>query len=209
MDSDLADRVLSVYGEIDGQVSAFRRATGLCCPPGCGNCCTSDNVEATVIEMLPVAQELFRRGEAEKWLERVAISDGKRACVFYAPDSVVPGNGRCCFYAWRPPVCRLFGFAAVKNKYGKQIFAPCVRQKEMVPLAVERALMAVLTGQAVPGFANFSLQIVGLEPALGTRPLPINRAVELALERYGLALQLRQATAVGPKQGDVQAGPFP
>jgi len=199
MDSDLADRVLSVYGEIDDQISAFGTATGLGCPPGCGNCCTSDNVEATVIEMLPVAQELFRRGEVENWLERLAISDGKRACVFYAADSVVAENGRCCFYPWRPRVCRLFGFAAVKNKYGKQIFAPCVRQKEMVPLAVERALMAVLAGQAVPGFADFSLQIVGIEPALGTQLLPINRAVEIALERYGLALQLRQATAVGPE----------
>jgi Fe-S-cluster containining protein len=197
MDSELADRVLSLYGEIDGHIDAFRAATRLCCPPGCGDCCTSDNVEATVIEMLPVAQEILRRGEIEKWLERVAIFDGNKVCVFYEPDAPAPGNGRCHFYSRRPRVCRLFGFAAVKNKYGKQIIVPCVRQKGTVPLAVERALKAGRAGQPVPGFTDFSFQFIGLEPALGTRLLPINRAIELALERCGLGLQLREATAVG------------
>jgi Fe-S-cluster containining protein len=152
-----------------------------------------------MIELLPAAEELFSRGEAHQWLERVA-SDGKtERCVFYQPDLLIPGNGHCQLYVFRPSVCRLFGFAAMKDRSGKPELLTCRRQREEIPVLVKRAQEAISRGMAVPSFDYFFLQMVTLEPSLGRQRFPINRALQLALKRYGLAIQLREASNRGAR----------
>ncbi|MBS3906954.1 MAG: hypothetical protein KGZ49_07945 [Syntrophaceae bacterium] len=63
--SELSHMVLELYSEMDRQTAEFRNATGLRCLPSCGQCCESAPPEATVIELLPAAEELFSRGEAQ------------------------------------------------------------------------------------------------------------------------------------------------
>ena len=63
---DLSHRVLELYSEMNRQTAEFRTATGLRCFPGCGQCCESAMVEATVTELLPAAEELLFRGEAQQ-----------------------------------------------------------------------------------------------------------------------------------------------
>ena len=79
--SDLSHRVLELYSEMDSRTSEFQSRTGLQCPPGCGQCCESAVPEATVIELLPAAEELFSRGEAQQWLERIASIRKNERCV--------------------------------------------------------------------------------------------------------------------------------
>jgi Fe-S-cluster containining protein len=191
--SDLSHRVLELYSEMDRRTSEFQSRTGLQCPPGCGQCCESATSEATVIELLPAAEELFSRREAQQWLERIASIRENERCVFYQPDPLIPGNGRCDLYILRPSVCRLFGFAVIKNKDGKPELLTCRRQKEQIPVLVKKAQEAISRGMAVPSFNYFFLQIVALEPSLGRHRLPINQALQFALERYGLTVQLMEA----------------
>ena len=190
---DLSQRVLELYSEMDRQTAEFQIATELRCLPGCGQCCESATAEATVIELLPAAGELFSRGEAQQWLERIARVGETEGCVFFQPDRLIPGNGHCQLYMFRPSVCRLFALAAMRNKDGKPELLTCRRQKEQISVLVKGAQEAISRGMAAPSFDYFFLKMVALEPSLARQRVPINRALHLALERYGLTVQLMEA----------------
>ena len=195
--SDLSNRILELYFEMDRQRSEFQSRTGLRCPSGCGRCCESSVAQATVLELLPAAQELFSRGEAQQWLGCIASIRNNERCVFYYPDPLIPGNGRCELYLLRPSVCRLFGFAVMKNKDGKPELITCRRQKEENPFSVKAAQEAISRGMCVPSFDYFFLQFATLQQSLARQRLPINQALQFALERYGLTMQLMEAN--GPR----------
>lgn len=188
MENKFINEILSIYSEIDVQVEAFQFAVKLHCPPGCGICCKSTKVEANVIELLPLARELFHRGEAEIWMERAQATCYEGICIFYDPNPPRMGIGHCRFYAWRPSVCRLFGFSKVKDKTGKPKLAVCIVQKNIMPDVVENAEKSIFHGIPAPGLTDFFLQIMGVDPS--GRLMPINRAIYMALERYGLEIQM-------------------
>lgn len=185
------------YGQIDQQIADFQAATQLHCPSGCGWCCENPTVEATPLEMLPLALELFRRGEADQWLARAtqiyqAGGNATGVCVFYRPDPLVEGNGRCQVYQWRPSICRLFGFATVTSKVGQPELAACVRHKALLPDIVAATQEAIAQGLPAPSFAQLSQQVANIDPYLGRQQMPINQALKIALERVGLSLQMNQ-----------------
>jgi Fe-S-cluster containining protein len=192
MDATVLARLVKVYEEIDRQTAALKAMTELRCPPGCGTCCSSPEVEVTELEMLPVAGELFRRREALSWLELLGAADDEGPCVFYQPEQPARGEGCCRIYILRPTVCRLFGYGAVKNKDGIARLTVCTVMKKGIPHAAQHAAYAVERGLAAPTFTDFARQVAGLEPSLGGRLLPINRALRFALEREGLALKLEK-----------------
>ena len=198
--SDLSYSILGLYSQMDRQTSEIQSRTGLQCPPGCGQCCESSVPHATVLELLPAAQELFSRGEAQPWLERIASIGKNERCVFYHADPLIPGNGCCQLYILRPSVCRLFGFAVKKKKDGNPELITCRRQKEQRLVLVKAAQEAISRGMSVPSFDYFFLQIATLQHSLGTQRLPINQALQFALERYGLTMQLMEGN--GPRQRD-------
>jgi len=142
-----------------------------------------------VTEMLPVAHELFQRGEAYGVLEHLRSDGDNGMCVFFVPDSVASFKGRCRYYSWRPTVCRLFGFAARKNKRGRQDAAFCERQKEWAPAVVAAAGDVLSGGLKAPDYTNFSIRFSALDNKL----MPINRATRMAVERYGLMVQMAEA----------------
>jgi uncharacterized protein len=200
--SDLSHRVLELYSEMDRRTSEFQSRTGLRCSPGCGQCCESATPEATVIELLPAAEELFSRGEAQQWLERIASVRETERCVFFQPDPLIPGNGHCDLYILRPSVCRLFGFAVIKNKDGNPELMTCRRQKKENPFSVKAAQEAISSGMSVPSFDYFFFPIATFEHSLGRHRLPINQALQLALERYGLTIQLMEANGRRAREKD-------
>ncbi len=185
----LSRRVLELYSEIDRQTSEFRRATGIVCPPGCGECCLAVVPRVSVIELLPAAEESFLRGEAESLLERIALVGEDGRCVFFSPDPFTLGNGRCTYYEFRPSVCRLFAYGTVKSKGGKPELVTCRRHKEKDPKIFRRVQEAISEGLATPKFDQFLLQIFALDPSRGLERVPINQALRLALERCGLTIR--------------------
>jgi len=177
-----------LYRQLDTQIASFQAATGLHCPPGCGQCCENPEVETTPLEMVPMALELMRRGEAAQWLERVDTATAPGRCVFYRADEQVPGNGRCQMYLWRPALCRLFGFAAVTDKTGLPKLAACVKHKQVFPDDVTMANVAIANGFPVPHFADWQTYIANVDPHWGYQRMPINQALKVAIERVGLSL---------------------
>lgn len=180
----IVERVLAAYREVDARIDRVREATGIACPEGCGGCCHSPEVECTVLELLPLGLIIYREGRealVAGRLERLA-AEGDRTCAFFQPDPRTPRAGRCSVYAWRPLICRLFGFSARRTKSGDPELIPCAVMKEASPHAVARAEMGCRSGLDVPNAQDEQMRIASIDPGLGGRRLPINRAIREALE---------------------------
>ncbi|MCJ7771733.1 MAG: hypothetical protein MUP22_01210, partial [Desulfobacterales bacterium] len=84
----------------------------------------------------------------------------------------------------RPLICRLFGFAARKNKYNKIEFTPCKVLKQKQPHLAQRAHIAISNGIMPPLYQESALRVASVLPSMGFRRFPINRAIWEALAYF-------------------------
>ena len=99
---ELSRRVEAVYGEIATTFSAYQQQRGLHCRTGCGECCLQPTIEATVLEMLPLALHLFDQGKAEQTLTQLEELTEPQGCFFYQKLSFDSKQGQCTVYQHRP-----------------------------------------------------------------------------------------------------------
>ena len=182
---ELASKMMGLYAQIDKAVAEFQLRSGLRCPAGCGICCPSADVQVSVLEMLPVALEILRRGEADRWLKRLSDKSAPGPCLLFSPHPPPEAGGHCTFYTWRPALCRLFGFAAVRTRTSTKALSICKQIKQTDP---QGAAAAMALAEEAPCFIHYSTRIYALDPMLGTRLMPINAALGCAIERMGLQL---------------------
>lgn len=187
---ELESQVLAVYRLLDAAVAAFAGRTGLSCPQGCGHCCLSETVEATILECIPLAFALFRTAQAETVLQLLAASGNDQRCVLYRPDLTQAVLWGCGQYGTRTVVCRLFGFAGNPGRDGLGRLALCRVMKASAgpeqPAVVAEDFLAPM-----PLFVDAGLRITALNPGLGTTRLPINAALLQALMKVGMILDLQ------------------
>ena len=187
---ELAFKVVELYRDLDAAVAGFVSRSGLACPPGCSHCCLSEKVEATVLECLPLAFELFRTFQAELILKRLERCDNENRCILYRSDYAETGLLGCTQYPYRAVVCRLFGFAGNRDRDGISRLALCRVMKETAaPNLIPMAFAA--RDIPMPLFADAGLRITTLHPGLGTERLPINSALRQALLKVGIMLQMK------------------
>jgi uncharacterized protein len=179
------EEVLNIYQEVDRRILSFQDATGLKCPPGCGSCCVSQEVEATVLEVLPLAFESFSAQQEDLLYAKIEEQEraGDRVCILYQPDPRTPGNGRCAYYKVRPLLCRLFGFAARKSKEGNLELCTCKLLRAAFPEALQKEGDKVLSRFSLPVSQDLSMRIAVLNPDMGFRRLPVNLAIRSAIEK--------------------------
>ena len=189
-DQKIIRDVTSLLENISRKTAAFAQATGLHCKPGCGKCCANPNIETTVAEMMPMAVDLWGKGQAEAML--TVLERSAAQCAFYKPNALVPGNGQCSAYEYRPGLCRLFGFSTTKDKYDKSYLATCKVIKEQFPIDYARAQRAIAYGVQAPSMSEHAFEVFNMDPQLGKELMPINQATRLAIERVGLSLNLNQ-----------------
>ncbi len=199
---ELEAQVLLVYAELDLAVKRFAEITGLACPPGCGRCCASEKVEATVLECIPLAFELFRLNQAELILKRLEKRGEKRQCLLYRPDWTREGRWGCTQYRHRTVVCRLFGFAGNRDRRGIKQLAMCRIMKPMTG-AEAASVLPSEAASAMPLFADAGLRVTALHPALGTRRQPINQALQEALVKVGIFLDHSEPSPAGKRTAPV------
>jgi uncharacterized protein len=188
MKTDIADQVSNLFATIDRHTQAFQSATGLRCPSGCGKCCDNEKIEVTVLDCLPLAIDLFQKGEGEFWLTQFT-EPSRESCLFYQRDPVEAGKGQCLQYEGRPLLCRTFGFGTVRNKAGMPELAVCSVHRETQPETVLRSQQSIQSGYPAPNFADLAMQLEAIDPAIGRERYPINQAMRRALERVGFQQQ--------------------
>lgn len=201
--ASVIDAVEALYLDIDRDTAAFSALAGVACTDGCGRCCRGVSIDASVLELLPMARALFRSGLIDAWAADIDAAPAPGPCVVFARDAAVEGNGRCRLYGWRPLVCRLFGFAGRRNKAGRPEYRPC---REMADRDAAGA-KAALPDDAIPVFADHYRRAWAIDETLGRTIMPVNRALRQAVQRYGLVLQLQAEGTADPIQNDPQSGP--
>lgn len=171
--------VEAVFKKLDDAISGFQSSTSLHCRMGCGKCCFKPDIEATVLEFLPFALNLYRKGEAEAWYERLQ-NDDSSICLILNPQQ--SGAGLCSQYTYRGLICRLFGYSARTNKYGKRELVTCQIIKSEQTSAFAAAEIHIDEGGDVPVMSDYYMQLHGIDFELTKDFYPINKAIQKALE---------------------------
>ncbi len=175
-----------VYRELDSHITRFRKQSGLSCVANCGLCCTKPEIDATVLECLPAAFELYRKGMSDITYERLENKADNR-CVFFSPFA---GKGYCSNYTSRPLICRLFGYSTRQDKTGQLALVSCKPIKEQAPVS---KLVKCLP--KAPGMNAYYMKLYGIDPKLSLPFYPINEAMMKALEIVIMYHQFRNKRA--------------
>jgi len=183
------EQIKELLRKTEDKTLEFQKCSGLHCKKGCGACCVGPHVSTTVIEMMPLAIEIFANGQEDEFLVKVAGDTVQGQCIFYKPDPHIPGNGRCGIYAHRPGVCRLFGFSSSTDKRGKNVLSTCKVIKESFPQDYAHAQELIEDGLASPSMSGYTFTISSIDPLKGAELYPINYAIKEALEYVGLILK--------------------
>jgi uncharacterized protein len=169
-----------VFDKLDREIAAFQSMSGLHCARGCGKCCFKPDIEATILEFLPFALHLYSQHQAEEWLEKLKESDSS-LCLILNP--IQGGAGMCSEYRHRGLICRLFGYSARINKYGKKELITCqiikTEQRENFE-ATEAKISGGL--EPVPVMSHYYMQLHSIDEELGREFFPINEAIRRAIE---------------------------
>lgn len=174
--------VEELFDRLEMEITAFKSETHLFCNAGCGKCCSTPDIDASPLEFLPWAFHLFLNGKAEEML--VAINNTSTTnCIIYRPLSLLEnGNGHCSNYLYRGLICRLFGYAANKDKYGKLRLAACTIIKEEQQKNYNTAQELISNNLYVPIFTDYYMQLAQIDYRMGITLLPINKALKMAIE---------------------------
>ncbi|MDP5458949.1 YkgJ family cysteine cluster protein [Alishewanella sp. SMS8] len=179
---ELSRRVEAVYGEMADTFSSYQQDSGLSCRSSCGECCTQPTIEATVLEMLPLALHLFDQGKAEQTLTQLEELPEVTGCFFYQRLSFDGKQGQCTVYQQRPSICRVFGTAGYRDKMGKTSLSVCKTIKSDKAEKYQQHLI-MLTEHPPPMMMSAKEQVNELDYELGNKHYPINQAMFLALEK--------------------------
>lgn len=184
---ELISKVEQLFTDIDAKITRFKEASALRCVDGCGECCKKRDIEATVLEFLPLAAYLWEKGEALSVLEKLESDHMPDTCVFFASDPGQEGKGCCSVYSFRGLICRLFGFSVVLDKNSKPRFSTCTFIKEQHPTEFHNAEKLIEEGFDVPVMIHYASRLISIDPDLGRKFLPINIAIRTAIEKIGLS----------------------
>jgi Fe-S-cluster containining protein len=184
--------VRRLFEQLEQALSSFRQNTGMQCLTHCGHCCTKADIEATVLEFLPLAFDLFLQRKTET-IKTILTEKSNAVCYAFRPSPLSTDLytlGRCSAYEHRGLICRLFGFAAVHDKHGQPALSTCQWIKKGQPEAVERGSALAKIGQA-PSYRQFYQRLIQIDFRLGNEHLPINEAILRAIEEVEHYYQYR------------------
>lgn len=191
--------VEALFHQLESENAQFGEDSGLSCVSGCGKCCTFPNIEASPLEFLPWAFHLFINGEAEETLSLLKGTESP-TCLIYKPLTI-SGQGRCSSYKYRGLICRLFGFAAITDKYGVLRLATCKIIKEGQSKYYNSTAEAISKGLYVPVFTEYYMQLNQIDFHLGNIILPINKSLARALEEVLQYYAYRPSSGLGKNCG--------
>ncbi|MBN2384639.1 YkgJ family cysteine cluster protein [bacterium] len=188
--------VRRLFWKIDHACALFKLQSGLNCPVGCGECCSKSDIEATILEFLPLADDLSRRhpGMAEALLKQLEQRDGTGPCIFYQAEVGSGSAGSCLEYSQRGMICRLFGFSARSNKYGQKEILTCRRIKTLHPDCYATVAENMGSRFSIPYMPYYQEELQNIDFVLGGGLYPINQAIQSALEMMSLHRFFRLAS---------------
>lgn len=175
--------VEALFDQLELQVSIFKNSSCLSCMPDCGDCCKKEDIEATVLEFLPAAYDLYLKGDYNTILDQIE-SKNDNYCIFYNPFTE---NGLCSEYKNRGLICRLFGFSSRIDKKGNYSLVSCRKLKDKMYQAESL--------KDAPELASWYMKLYGIDPYLSIKYLPVNIAIKKAIESVLFYFQFKKKPA--------------
>jgi len=171
----LSRQVSNIYEELD----SIHDALGVSCN-GCRQCCNTAayNIEATLLEFLPLALHLVESGQFDSWFAKAQMAMPNDNCVLLVDESIKIEGG-CSFHRYRPLVCRLFSASYVRRKNNVETLS-CRFLKAELSKRIDRLIDA----------QTFFERLHDIDPYLAVRRRDINTAFREALEYVGMKLLL-------------------
>jgi hypothetical protein len=119
-------------------------------------------------------------------LDQLSDPGAGEHCVLYQADPLKAGNGRCSAYHYRPLICRLFGYSVKQNKYGQAELVTCSTMKSLCAKECARIPEQLRAGLPVLYMQDFALEAYHIDPIWGKEQIPINKAIQQAIEKVGM-----------------------
>ena len=152
---DILVEMDAVYSRIEEKQREWFERSKFTCPHGCGKCCEHFEPDLLESEALYMAAWLLcnqpevAQNVAEGKFPLINVSRETFAtfqhCPFFRED--ISGTnlpGHCTIYGGRASICRLFGAAGFRDKYGNEVWKPC----KFYP-AEELAAVKTLSGEPI------------------------------------------------------------
>lgn len=190
--------VEKVFAALDGEIRSFQNASQIRCLEGCGKCCFKPDIEATPLEFLPLAFDLFLNKKIDEVYTDLSSGE-KPYCHLFAPRPLNMDKGSCSQYAHRGLICRLFGYSAMKDKTGQKKYVTCKIIKESQGEKVETTQQLIKEGGEIPMMSDYYFQIRSIDPDMGTNRYPINEAMKKAIEHVLAYYAYRRRPSVRQK----------
>ena len=186
--------LLKLYEEIDKKTARLKEKKKLSCILGCRKCCETpaENIQVSIFEVIPLAAELWKNDSANIILEKIDDQESSKNCVLYVRDTMIYKNGGCSFYKLRPLICRLFGFSAIIDKYGKKELSVCKIIRKSRNELIQEIRNKIEDSDDLPVFSEYTQRLMGINPYLGQNRYPINVAIKKAIELIGYKLMLTE-----------------
>ena len=178
-----------IYDQMWEAFSQYQAASGLNCLVGCGKCCNNPEVEASVLEMFPLAVRILDENKLEEWLDKLE-GPTQDHCLMYEPHSPDGSKGQCGVYKERPSLCRMFGVAGFYNKHHEVTLSVCKLIREKYPDLTKIRESEV--SDKTPMLITWSYRLAQIDPGLIQDRMPINLALKKALERIALYAQYQE-----------------
>ena len=174
--------VEKVFEALNKHIEIFQKESNLSCVSSCGKCCSKADIEASVLEFLPLAYHLYKERRAFEVLEKLESHDSGY-CFVLQPFLGQDDKGFCGNYKYRGLICRLFGFSARKDKYGNKNLVTCKSIKVDQAEQFEAATAKIESGTLeVPMMGNYSMMLNAIDFQLASKYYPINTAIKMAIE---------------------------
>ena len=174
--------VEQLFNTLQDEINQFRDVTQLSCLTGCGKCCNKPDINASPLEFLPWAFQVFINGKSAEYLEKLE-NDKSGICLIYQPLSIVSNNnGKCSDYVYRGLICRLFGYGARRDKLNQLKMVSCRQIKESQTEEFQKAEAAINEVLSITIFTAYYMKLTRIDFRLANTIVPINRAMKIALE---------------------------
>ena len=190
-----ASAVEKVFNQLDKKIAGLQEKTGLHCQQGCGACCKKPDIEATILEFIPLAFALHTEGKLEEMLDEIDQRGDDPICINFSPFTNDMNGGFCIQYQYRGLICRLFGYSARRDKFGDHVLVTCKLIKESQAAIVEKINKDLKSGKKIPVISNQYEKLRNIDYNLSDEMYPINQAIKKALEFVALYFYYRKPKA--------------
>lgn len=171
-----------LFSQLEKETAKFKLYSKLDCISGCGKCCIKNDIEASPLEFLPWSFQVFLDGKADEVLSELKNRQSDE-CFLYNHISLIDNNiGNCSDYYHRGLICRLFGNAVNRDKYGQTELLTCKIIKNSYPEDYKRVSSQIANIKHIPVCTEYYMRLQQIDFKLGNMIVPINMAMRIALE---------------------------